>query len=63
MVRFENKKLVIELPAAHRRDAVENWRTLHAALCDAARTAYDDSSENSWVIPYLISHLLPETEV
>jgi len=33
MVRFEEDKLVIELPAVGKNDSIEKWTNLHHALC------------------------------
>lgn len=61
MVRFEEDKLVIEIPAASRRDAIETWSDLHAGLCDVIyymrqETIVDESFHN---LPLLLGEMLP----
>lgn len=61
MVRFEKDKLVIEIPAASRRDAIETWSDLHAGLCDVIYYMKQDTiiDETFFNLPLLLGEMLP----
>lgn len=61
MVRFEDDRLVIEIPVTSRTQAIEAWSDLHTALCDmmyyiTQDTISDDTYHN---LPMLLGYMLP----
>ena len=63
MVRFEEDKLVIEIPALCKNDALEKWMELQTSLCDIVRFAKDDTiCDNLHISIDLLRELLPDLE-
>lgn len=61
MVRFDNDKLVIEIPAGNRRGAIEIWSELHSALCDVMYNITPDTmvDDTYFYLPMLLREMLP----
>ena len=63
MVRFEDKKLVIEIEVSNQRQAIEKWLNLNKELLYIMRWMNQDSiSEHFYVIPDFVDNLLLDYE-
>ena len=67
MVRFEDNKLVIEIESIAKNHSVENWITLHDALCETLKdtTFMDEDIEAGkgyYYIFDLLKNLVPDWE-
>ena len=63
MVRFEDKKLVIEIETHGKNGALEAWMDLQRSLCDIIRNTKDDTIYGTFhSIPDFIGNLLPDWE-
>jgi hypothetical protein len=61
MVRFEEDKLVIELKAYGKKDAIDRWLSIHDALYDLMEVINDDTlCDTFFAIPGLLKELSPD---
>ena len=65
MVRFEDDKLVIELSAHSKADAIEQWAELQVALCDLLHNVSQENicDDSYYNVPKFMRELMPNWEV
>ena len=64
MVRFEEKKLVIEIKAHCKNDALERWMDIKSAICDVLRNVNGDNICNTFcALPDFLQELMPDWDV